>query len=121
MSFLRVAWGDEPHVPKPSKGFFHHYNLLEFCKLIYFSLNLAKNKLKVNNMIRIKLIYLDYMIFSSMSGPILNLTWDEFEEIERSNQELTTNRHKTGKIHTVHIFIQDQRRFLRAMRAKYIE
>ena len=73
-------------------------------------------------MIRIKLIYFNYMIFSSRSGPILNLTWDEFEEIERSNQELTTNKHKTGKIYTVHIFIQeDQRRFLRAMRVKYIE
>ena len=42
--------------------------------------------------------------------------------IERLNQELTTNKHKTGKIYTVHIFIQeDQRRFLRAMRVKYIE
>ena len=57
-----------------------------------------------------------------MSGPILNLTWEEFEEIERSNQELTTNKHKTGKIYTVHVFIQeDQRKFLRAMRVKYIE
>ena len=73
-------------------------------------------------MIRIKLIYFNCMIFSSMSGPILNLTWEEFEEIERSNQELTTKKHKTGKIYTVHIFIQeDQRRFLRAMRVKYIE
>ena len=57
-------------------------------------------------MIRIKLIYSNYMIFSSRSEPILNLTWEEFEEIERSNQELTTNKHKTGKIYRVHIFIQ---------------
>ena len=62
------------------------------------------------------------MSFFSRSGPILNLTWEEFDRIVETNEELTTNKHKTGKFYTVHIFIQeDQRNFLRAMRAKYIE
>ena len=61
-------------------------------------------------------------ILFSRSGPILHLTWAEFEEIEATNQELTTNRHKTGKFYTVHLYIQpDQRKFLRAMKAKYIQ
>ena len=39
-----------------------------------------------------------------------------------TNRELTTNNHKTGKIYNVHLYIQeDQREFLRAMKAKYLE
>ena len=61
-------------------------------------------------------------IFCFRSGPILQITWDEFEEIASTNKELTTNQHKTGKFYTVHIYIQDdQRAFLRKMKAKYVE
>ena len=50
------------------------------------------------------------------------MNWEEFEDIARTNKELTTNKHKTGKFYTVHIFImEDQRNFLRKMKEKYVE
>ena len=63
-----------------------------------------------------------FYLFLPRSGPILNLTWDEFEEIDRTDKALMTTNHKTGRYYTVHIFIQpDQRQFLRTMKAKFIE
>ena len=58
-------------------------------------------------------------MYTQAVGPILQLNWSEIEE---ENCELRTNRHKTGKVYTVHIFIQpDRRQFLRQQREKVIE
>ena len=60
--------------------------------------------------------------FCFRPGPILQITWKEFEGMVSTNKELATNQHKTGKCYTVHIFIQDdQRAFLRKMKEKYVE
>ena len=62
------------------------------------------------------------MTVNFRAGPILQLNWEEFDIICRTNRELMTNDHKTGKFYTVHLMIQpDQREFLRLMRQKYEE
>ena len=56
------------------------------------------------------------------AGPILQMNWEEFESICENNMGLTTNKHKTGKFYTVHLYInEDQRPLLRKMRQSYID
>ena len=83
--------------------------------------------MKLNYILYIEGISLKIVSFNEInvffrSGPILQLNWTEFDTIEQTNRELSSINHKTGKFYTVHIFIrEDQRRFLKAMKAKYIE
>ena len=59
---------------------------------------------------------------NTRSGPLLQLTWEEFGIIDKTNKCLQTDRHKTGKHSAVNLFIQpDQRPLLRNMREKFIE
>ena len=50
------------------------------------------------------------------------MNWSEFQQIEYKNCELRTNKHKTGKVYTVHTYTQpDQRQFLKLQREKFID
>ena len=70
-----------------------------------------------------QIIFADlFMLIYFRAGPILQLNWEEFESICETNMGLTTNKHKTGKFYTVHLYVnEDQRPLLRKMRQTYID
>ena len=58
---------------------------------------------------------------NTRSGPLLQLTWEEFRIIDKTNKSLGTDRQKTGKYSAVYLYIKRHQRPLRNMREKYIE
>ena len=58
---------------------------------------------------------------NTRSGPLLQLTWEEFRIIDKTNKSLETDRHKTGKHSAVYLYIKLHQRPLRNMREKYNE
>ena len=55
------------------------------------------------------------------AGPILTLTWEDFQWIEDNDAPLQTDKHKTGSHYTVHIQIEkDQRQFLKLQKEAFV-